>query len=121
MASGNNPKTRFLLHSEIAESPNGLDVEQLAQHTGLNPNTVKIYCRELARLNLIEIQRDTSRAGHSVIYVAVQPPKLELTAKEKLAAIAEILEPWTKHPQSWDKEVKGKMIDAIQAAVKMTC
>lgn len=119
MASTYNPQTAHRIHSAIAESDSGLNVEQLIARTELAKNTILIYTRKLAAQGAIEVQKDTTH-GTPNIYVSLAPPKLESPEQQRLKQIAEILQPYSKHPESWHKAYKGEIIHAIQEALKLT-
>lgn len=91
MASVIKRETALKIYDAIAESPTGLDVEQLSDRTNLNRNTCLIYTRFLARQGCISIESEAKIKGWiRNVYLAITPPVL-LTDADVVRAIAAIL------------------------------
>jgi hypothetical protein len=124
MASTYHPYTALKIYSAIANSGGrGLDVQQLMRATNLARNTILIYTRRLAAAGCIEIQANPVQRktiGHPRnIYVPIKPPPMPPDAADRLRLIVDLLEPISRHPDHWDKGIKGEIIWRIQEALKV--
>ncbi len=117
MATAINRDTAIAIYNAIALFNPEATTDYLAGFLGLNINTVRIYCRWLAKQGCIRI----SKSGVNNVYVAIAPLPRITPTDERLARIVAILEPYTQHPKSWDKTTKAGIIEAIQKATKVAC
>ena len=115
MATGINPYTAIAIYDEIQKSPE-VKTQELGNKLKLNVNTVRIYCRHLAKIGCIRISKTQS----SNAYVPIKTPPEHLPDIERLQQIQDLLLPWANHPGSWDKQVKSEIIEAIQQAIRLT-
>ena len=123
MTSAYTHTTALKIYTAIADSGDrGVDIEQLVSATKLAMNTVRTYARWLEKDGAIEIAGINSDALNRPIknlYLALREPRVRLSDREKLQRIAVFLEPFSKHPASWDKGYKGEIVYAIQQAIRL--
>jgi len=126
-----NHSIALQIYSAIATAgEEGLDLEQLQaripspkkKDQGMALNTLRTYCRWLEKDGAIEIYVYNSEAHNRPLknfYVAVREPSQHTTDRERLKMIEQALEPFSRHPKSWDKAYKGEIIHAVQEAVRL--
>lgn len=124
--------TALKVYATIAAAgANGVDFEQLrarltSPHSedGLMAgNTIRTYARWLQEDGAIDIQTTHSEANNRPLknlYIAIREPRPRLTEADRLRLIAGILEPFSRHPKSWDKGHKSEIIYAIREAIRLT-
>jgi len=120
MTSAYTHQTATRIYEAIASSQNnGMDVEQVAAAAGLAVNTVRTYGRWLEDDGSIEIQEIHSTASNRPlknIYFAVEPPEMRYTDRQKLEAIAVLLEPYAS---STTRATKAQMIAIMQQSLNV--
>jgi len=132
MTSNYNHSIALKIYEAIAQSKNGLDLEQLqaripspkkrGQRMALN--TLRSYCRWLKEDGAIEIggiHSDAANRPVKNLYIAIREPQPRLTDAEKLKQIIELLEPYTPQhrPDKWDAGYKANIQYAILDAVSI--